>query len=120
MIGEHDSRFRLILRQSKKNPMNFSVILGVSSPGSNQLFRLLRYNGKGHHHINRIEEESFYDFHIHLATERYQDLGMDEDAYAETSDRFDDIDTALECMLEDGNFVVPDDLQLSLFRGRMK
>lgn len=118
VTGGNGSLFRLIIRQSKKNPMNFSVVLGFSSPGSNLLFRLLRHNGKGHPHVNRIEGEKFYDFHIHQATERYQDLGMDEDAYAERTDRFEDFDSALECMLEDGNFTVPDELQLTLFRGR--
>lgn len=118
VAGEGGSRFRLILRQSKSNPLNFSIVLGVSPPGSNVLFRLLRYNGKVHRHVNRIEGEKFFDFHVHRATERYQDLGMDADAYAERSDRFSDFDSALECLLADGNFDIPEKAQLPLFRGR--
>jgi hypothetical protein len=44
---------------------------------------LRRHNGKSHEHTNQIEAGAFYDFHIHRATERYQELGMREDAYAE-------------------------------------
>ncbi len=65
-----------------------------------------------------FEDESFYEFHIHRATERYQDRGMEEEAYAEATDRFNNFDSALVCLLEDGNFNVPDKLQLDLFRGR--
>ena len=118
VTGESGSRFRLILRQSKVNPLNFSLILAVFPMGSNQPFHLLRYNGKTHAHANRIEDESFYEFHIHRATERYQDRGMEEEAYAEATDRFNNFDSALVCLLEDGNFNVPDKLQLDLFRGR--
>ncbi len=42
------SNFRLILRQSLINPIDFSVILAYRPPNSNQLFRLRRYNGKRH------------------------------------------------------------------------
>jgi hypothetical protein len=52
---------------------------------------------------------------IHTATERYQDLGMQEDAYAEPSDRFSDLNTAINCMLSDCGFVVPEDPQIKLF-----
>lgn len=82
LAGDAGSEFRLILRRSKINPLDFSVILGVRVPRSIQIFRLRRYNGKSHQHTNRIEDETFYDFHIHTATQRYQELGMREDAYA--------------------------------------
>ena len=35
-----------------------------------------------------MEASTFYDFHIHMATERYQEPGMRGDAYAEATDRF--------------------------------
>ena len=71
MTGDGGSEFRMILRQSTVNALDFSVILAVRVPQSNQVFRIRRYNGRSHEHTNHIEGGSFYDFHIHIATERY-------------------------------------------------
>lgn len=70
--GEDGNEFRLILRQSLFNTLDFSVILAYRPPQSNILFRLRRYNGKSHEHTNPIEGKTFYEYHIHHATERYQ------------------------------------------------
>ena len=43
--GENGSSFRLILRQSVFNPLDFSVILAWLPPQSATPFRLCRYNG---------------------------------------------------------------------------
>lgn len=108
--GAHGSKFRLILRQSVFNPLDFSVILAYCTPTTNRIFRLRRYNGRSHEHTNRIEGDRFYDFHIHMATERYQELGMSEDAYAEPTERFADLPSALQCLLEDCGFTVSREL----------
>lgn len=113
--GEAGNEFRLILRKSTVNPLDFSVILAVHVPQSNQLFRLRRYNGKSHEHTNRIEGERFYGFHIHMATERYQDIGAREDAYAEVTDRYGDFDSALRCLINDVNLQTPAREQIDLF-----
>lgn len=114
--GVNNNKFCLILRQSRLNSLDFSIILGVYPPGSNKLFRLRRYDGKSHEHTNPIEEEKFYDFHIHKATERYQEYGTrEEDKYAEPTDRFSNYGEAIECLLNDCGFVLPDDPQLSFF-----
>lgn len=113
--GANGHQFRLVLRQSDYNVLDFSIILAFCPAESNQVFRLRRYNGKSHEHTNRIESDKFYDYHIHTATERYQELGMREDSYAEPSDRFSDFNTAIDCMLKDCGFVVPLDPQLKLF-----
>ena len=63
--GADGGDYRLILRQSIFNPLDFSIILAYRPPKSNQLFRLQRYNGKSHEHTNPIEGQTFYDFHIH-------------------------------------------------------
>ena len=76
------SEFHIILRQSISNPNDFSLILAYRQVNTSSLFRLRRYNGKNHQHRNIIERISFSDtFHIHEATQRYQDHGMREDAY---------------------------------------
>lgn len=107
VTGAAGSDLQLIVRQSLINPLDFSVILGYLMPGSNVLFRLRRYNGRSHQHTNRIEGNSFYDFHIHTATERYQAGGYEEDHYAEPTDRFADLSGAIQCMLQECAFEVP-------------
>ena len=104
--GGAGSEFRLIGRQSKRNPLDFSVILAVRVPQSNRIFRLRRYNGKSHEHTNLIEKMTFHDFHIHVATERYQQFGVREDAYAEWTDRYADFRGALNCLIDDANFEI--------------
>ena len=115
--GADGSQFRIIVRQSLVNRLDFSVILGVERPQSSKVFRLRRYNGKSHEHTNHIEKETFYDFHIHRATERYQERkGEREDGYAEVTDRYRDYNGAWECLMGDANFVhLPKDID----RGQM-
>lgn len=84
-------------------------------PDSNRLFRLLRYNGKSHEHTNLIERESFYDFHIHRATERYQDRGMREDGYAVRTDQYANFSHAIQFMISDANLVLPPGTSPGLF-----
>lgn len=50
-----------------------------------------------------------------MATERYQELGTREDAYAERTGRFGDFHGALRCLIEDANLVVPPEAQGRLF-----
>ena len=117
LTGEDGNEFRLILRQNQINPIDFSVILAVQVPESNHVFRLLRFNGRSHQHTNHIEDVTFYDFHIHLATERYQAIGTREDAYAEPTERYGDFHGAFNCMIIDANLRVPLELRRSLFEG---
>jgi hypothetical protein len=113
--GERRSQYRLILRQNNFNVLDFSIILAYRPPASTHLFRLRRYNGKSHEHTNHIKGSTFYDFHIHQATERYQEIGTREDAYAEATDRYSDFHSALRCLLEDCGFEHPEGAQKSLF-----
>ena len=115
--GADGSDFRLILRQNKINPLDFSVILAYCPQETTQQFRLCRYNGKSHQHKNSIENESFYDFHIHKATERYQDIGSYEECYAKPTSRFSDLSSAVKCLLADCNFQAPKQHHPSLFDG---
>jgi hypothetical protein len=113
--GADGGDYRLILRQSVPNPLDFSIILAYRPPKSNQLFRLRRYNGKSHEHTNPIEGQTFYGFHIHHATEKYQEIGAREDTFAQPTDRFADIQEAISCMFNDCGFEVPFDPQGRLF-----
>ncbi|MGK7944195.1 MAG: hypothetical protein AB4058_06985 [Microcystaceae cyanobacterium] len=118
-MGDNQNRFRVILRQSRFNPWDFSVILGVYPRDYPTLFHLKRYDGKSHEHTNTIEGETFYDFHIHTATERYQIKNQGkkgtEEGYAQPTDRFTDLREAIECMIIDCGFIKPYNPQLELF-----
>ena len=119
LSGDAGSEFRLILRQNEVNPFDFSIILAVRVPRSNHLFRIRRYNGKSHEHTNHIEHVTFYDFHIHIATQRYQELGTREDAYAEPTGRYADFRGALRCLIGDTNLdILPDPQGEFLFQSR--
>ena len=117
--GSEGSPFRLILRQSMGNSLDFSLILAYLVPRTNIVFRLRRYNGRSHEHTNKLEGNKFYSFHIHMATPRYQEEGFREDAYAEPTDRYADLEGALECMLANCGFEVPPNPQplLPQFQG---
>ena len=117
VVGEAGSTFQLILRESLINPLDFSVILGYILPKSTTLFRLRRYNGKSHEHTNSLESNTFYDFHVHRATERYQDAGFREDSFAEPTSRYQDYQGALSCLIVDCGFVIPDGDQTDLCEG---
>ncbi len=115
IAGDAGNEFRIILRQNSINHLDFSVILTVRVPKSTAWFRLRRYNGKSHEHTNQIKDQTFYGFHIHTATERYQDLGPREDSYAEPTDRYGDFHGAMRCLIDDANLTVPPEAQESLF-----
>ncbi|MBI4738862.1 hypothetical protein HY772_04835 [Candidatus Woesearchaeota archaeon] len=103
-LGDNGNSFKLIVRQSKTNALDFSVILGVMIDGS--LFRLKRYNGTSHDHTNKIERTRFSGFHIHAATQRYQENGFQEDGFAEHTVRYSDWKSAMEQMVRENNFVM--------------
>lgn len=114
--GENGSDFRLILRQSLFNVLDFSIILSFLAPKTNHLFRLRRYNGRSHEHTNALEAETFYEFHVHTATERYQlESGGREDTFAEPTDKYSDFQGAIHCMLRDCTFILPAAPQGNLF-----
>lgn len=115
ITGSDGSEFRVMARQSILFPRNFSVILAVRPPSTLNFFRLRRYNGDTHEHRNAIERDMFKAFHIHQATERYQELGADEDAFAERSDRFDSVGSAITCLIDDCSFTTTAPDQLNLF-----
>jgi hypothetical protein len=81
IMGTGGHEFQIRVRRSLVNPMG--------------------YNGNNHEHTNRIEKTKFTGYHIHLATERYQLVGGDEDGYAETTDRYYDVHGALQCLVDD-------------------
>jgi len=113
------SQFRIFVRQNSIDLLSFSVILAFSPSKSNFTFRLRRYNGR-HQHTNRIERNTFYDFHIHKATEKYQKEGLKEDGYAEVSNEYTEIRGAIDKFVKDCNIKFGNKDQLPLFEGGEK
>lgn len=100
--------FQIRVRQNPQNPFDFSAILLYRLPGTNVFFRLRRYNGNSHDHTNAIEGNVIEDqFHIHYATERYQERDLREDGYAEATSRFGDLSTAIDCLALDCKVLLP-------------
>lgn len=116
IIGAAGSEFRLILRQSQLNHLDFSAILAYIRPDGGPRFRLRRHNGRSHEHKNVLEGDVIYGFHIHTATERYQTgSGLREDGYAEPTDAYADLTGAVRHMIASCGFDVPIDPQATLF-----
>ena len=115
LVGASGSGFRLILRESAFNPLDFSVILAWLPPQSASPFRLCRYNGKSHEHTNALESQKFYEFHVHRATARYQQSGLREDSFAEPTTRYSDFAGAMNCLIQECGFQMPPNNQTGLF-----
>ena len=114
ITGEKGNKFRVIVRMSVSDELNFSVVLGVKVPPPKKFFRLKRYNGN-HEHTNTIEDKKVSGFHIHTATERYQVNSVREEDYAEPTERYTDVNGALKCLFADANFEDTNALQDTLF-----
>ena len=124
--GEKGHRFRIVLRQNTLNILDFSVILTfIDDDGSE--FILLRFNGNQHEHTNQLEfrrkakgKHKFRnEFHVHMATERYQIEGPRIDGYAEVTNDFSTFDSALTLFVRSNGFAVQPDVpgQGNLFAG---
>jgi len=114
--GANGSAFRIIVRQSDTNPLDFSAILACVLPDSNKSFILRRYNGKSHEHTNPLEAKTFYDYHIHEITERYQDSPHKDETFARPTDRYSNLAEAIDCLIIDCGFELPSEPQRRLFR----
>lgn len=108
------SMFIIKLRQNTNTLNDFSAILAFQEKGASKDFKVRRYNGK-QEHTNKLENRKFFNFHIHYATQRYQDAGRKEESYAEETDRYSDIKGALKCLIDDCNIQVETDPQMNLF-----
>lgn len=120
--GANGNSFRVILRRNKINIFDFSIILMFQDKDSKE-YRLVRYNGKHpSEHTNKCEKEMGEKdckfgptFHIHRATERYQEAGYPIDGFAEVTTKYSDFHSALNCFLKHNNFKKPESPQMELF-----
>lgn len=101
--NDEKHRFLVYLRQNLRVRSHFSCGLYYHHP-SGQKVTLTRYNGSDHPHGNPIEGSRInYQCHIHVATQRYMELGRKPDHYAEPTDRYTCLDGALRALVLDCN-----------------
>lgn len=95
-------KFELYTRQNLIDADNYSCGLIYKHPSGNDI-TLARYNGSNHEHRNPLESGDLIRFkcHIHRATQRYIELGDKAEKYAETTDRYTNLQGAIRCLLVD-------------------
>ena len=99
--GEH--RFALFTRQSTRISDGFSVgLLWHAKTGEDVM--LLRCNGSDHPHPNALERERIeFQFHVHLATERYIHANRKSEGYAEQTRDYHSLAGALHHLVRRAN-----------------
>lgn len=108
IAGADGSKFVVKVRRSIEDPGSFSIILCWKQPGTTRLFRLMRCNGDNHRHKNKIEGSVFKNaFHVHIATQRYQELGAREEEFAELAE-YSDFTGAVETFKRLANIISDD------------
>ncbi|MDD3673475.1 MAG: hypothetical protein PHG70_08160 [Synergistaceae bacterium] len=99
LSSETEHSFYLRIRESLDDPTDYSAILSVKLK-SGETFNLVRCNGSSHSHKNRIEKTKLFGTHIHVATERYIEMGYQSEAFAEESAEYNNINEAIECLMK--------------------
>ncbi len=121
ITAETGDEFRVDSRQSSHNHLDFSIILTFADHSGVE-YRLLRCNGMhASRHTNRIERGNGQAnaviqsaFHVHMATESYQEAGHRIDGNAEETQRYTDFQSALEEFSRLTNLVYPPSGQMVL------
>jgi hypothetical protein len=111
--GDNGSKFRIDVRDSTLNLLDFSIILTYID-GSEQEYILTRFNGKHPSgHTNKWEKKhgvqlNYFrnEFHIHEITERYQTEGFAADGYAEVTQRYVSFGLALRAFARSNGFYI--------------
>ena len=123
--GENGHVFRVIIRKNEINPLDFSIILTFRDDIAGE-FNLCRYNGKHpSQHTNKLEKAEGLPnsairnvFHIHKATQRYQEKDLTIDGYAEATNDYSSFDTALHVFVRSNGFSVDTTEGPTLFNGQ--
>jgi len=103
--GENGHTFAIILRKNRLDFLDFSIILRYQDNNTGIWYNLVRYNGK-HSHTNRIEGNTFHDFHAHYATQKYQEVGLRIEGFAKVIKTYTTFDEAIDAFIKDFNFQI--------------
>jgi hypothetical protein len=115
--GESGHDFKLSLRTNALDPLDFSVLLIYYPQGSTNPTILLRYNGRHSPHVNRLEGERVTGCHVHKATQRYQEEGLNIDGYAIETRDYETPEEALARLMVDARFIDPANKRIDDFGG---
>ena len=94
---DDETRFSVYQRQNLNDDSDFSCGISYLPPGGPSL-TLARYNGPSHRH-----QEISYRPHIHSASERAIAAGKKPESEAQETGRFETLEGALTCLMEDFN-----------------
>lgn len=109
VLSRSGKKYSIYVRLNSINVHDFSIILKYYEASSKSWYVLRRYNGSSHRHTNIIERTKIIRaFHIHKATERYQNMGLNIDGYAESTEAYSNWRDALSLMLKECNFRMED------------
>jgi hypothetical protein len=111
VTGVNGHKFRAVFRKSKININDFSIILKFEDSDGCE-YRLTRYNGMHPSmHTNKVEKMQRKPdyrflpcFHIHKATQRYQENGFEIDGFAEPTMKYSDYNAAFDAFFTDNGF----------------
>lgn len=88
-------KFSIYQRQNIMDDCDFSCGISYVTSGARPL-TLARYNGPSHKH-----GDIYYKPHIHRTLERTMEIGKRPEAEAEETSRFETLEGALACLIED-------------------
>lgn len=92
---DENLKFSIYQRQNMMDDCDFSCGISYLTSGARPL-TLARYNGSSHKH-----EDIYYKPHIHRTFERTMAAGKRPEAEAEETSRFETLEGALACLIED-------------------
>lgn len=94
-LEDEAAHFSIYQRQSLDDEHDFSC--GISYlPSGGPTLTLARYNGPGHEHGDIV-----FRPHIHRTSEKAIAAGVKPESEAEATDRFETLEGALACLIED-------------------
>jgi len=102
-LDDTGHKFEVYKRQNLRAGMEDDFSCGISWIALNgEILTLKRYNGSSHNHPNHLEKVKLgYNCHIHIATEKYIKANRKAEGFAEITDRYNSLDGALHCLIED-------------------
>lgn len=102
-LDETGHEFEVYKRQNLREGMEDDFSCGIKWIAPNgETLTLKRYNGSSHNHPNHLEKVKLgYNCHIHIATEKYIKANRKVDGFAEVTNRYNSLDGALHCLVED-------------------
>lgn len=111
--AEQQYNFNLYLRQSTLDIDNFSCGISLLEANEDDV-TLARYNGSSHVHVNKCDGQRFeFQCHIHQASEESLKQSKKIENHATATDRYKNLQGAVQCVLKDFNIIGIDIAQLT-------